>query len=110
MAISYRILGQQNPGAATTKICGDGTPTTGAMVVSTIVVCNRSNASKQFRVSARPTGTALNNQHYLAYDTTLPAYDTIVMTLGITLSSTELIEVYGSDNTVSFTAFGSVIT
>jgi len=110
MAIAYRILGQQNPGTTTTKICGDGTPTSGAMVVSTIIICNRTNASRTYRVSARPTGTALNNQHYLAYDAVVPANDSIIMTLGITLSSTELVEVYGSDTLVSFTAFGSVIT
>lgn len=110
MATAYRILGQQFPGTTTTTICGNGTPASGAIVVSTLVVCNRTNATKTFRVSARPNGTALASQHYLAYDTAVPANDSVVMTLGITLASTEVLEVYGSDTNVSFTAFGSVIT
>ena len=110
MATAYRILGQQVPSTTTTTICGNGSPSSGAIVVSTLVVCNRTSSAKSFRVSARPNGTALATQHYLAYDTTVPANDTIVMTLGITLASTEVLEVYGSDSNVSFTAFGSVIS
>jgi hypothetical protein len=110
MAVAYRILGQSAPGTTTTTICGNGSPTSGAIVVSTLIICNRAATNKTFRVSARPNGTALANQHYLAYDTVVPANDTIIMTLGITLASTEVLEVYGSDTNVSFSAFGSIIT
>lgn len=110
MATAYRILGQQSPSTTVTKLCGNGTPASATLVVSTIVVCNRSTASKTFRVAARPNGTTLANEHYLAYDTVCPANDSIIMTLGITLLSSEIIEVRGEDSTLSFTAFGSVIT
>lgn len=110
MAVAYKILGQQNPGTTLTKICGNGTPSSGTLVVSTLVICNRSSSAKQFRVASRPNADAIADKHYLAYDSSVPANDTIIMTLGITLGTTEIIEVYGSDTTVSFSAFGSVIT
>lgn len=110
MAVAYRILGQQVANGSIQSLCGNGTPSAGSQVISTVIICNRAASQKTFRVAVRPNGTTLANQHYLAYDTPVPANDTIIMTLGITLSSSEVVEVLGSDSNVSFSAFGSVIT
>lgn len=110
MAVAYKILGQVVANGSIQSLCGNGTPSAGSQVISTIIVCNRTNANKTFRVAVRPNGTTLASQHYLAYDSSVPANDTIIMTLGITLASTEVVEVLGSDSNVSFSAFGSVIS
>jgi hypothetical protein len=81
----------------------------GSAVISTIVVANIASANKTFRVLVR-SGSSYGNQNYLAYDTIVPANDSIIMTLGITISGSCQLVVSGSDANVSFNAFGSEIT
>ena len=45
----------------------------------------------------------------MAYDITVSGSDSTALTLGITLATTDIITVYGSTATLSFTAFGSEI-
>jgi hypothetical protein len=52
----------------------------------------------------------LAGQHYIAYDTPIAANDTIALTLGITLATTDVITVYASSASMSFSAFGSEIS
>jgi hypothetical protein len=47
---------------------------------------------------------------YLAYDVTVGASDSTALTLGITMATTDVLTVYASSATVSFTAFGSEIS
>lgn len=84
-------------------------PAAGSAVVSTIVIANTAAAGKTFRVLVR-TGSAHNLWNHLAYDSLVPANDSIVMTLGITISGSSQIVVSGSDANVVFSAFGSEIT
>ena len=58
----------------------------------------------------RPDGEALAAKHYLAYDTALPASDSIALTLGITVNATDIITVQAASATVSFNAFGTEVT
>jgi hypothetical protein len=78
-------------------------------VISTVTVCNRATGSATYRVSVRPNGDAQANQHYLAYDSTVPANDTIALTLGLTLDAADVVTVYGSSANLSFNVFGSEI-
>lgn len=109
MANAYKVLGQVNPSAttATTLYTVPGATST---VVSTINVCNQSAAAGTFRIAIRPAGATLAAQHYICYDTTLPANDSISLTLGITLATTDVVTVYASSATMSFAAFGTEIT
>jgi hypothetical protein len=56
------------------------------------------------------SSSAYNMSNFLAYDTAIPANDSVIMTLGITLSGSCQIVVSGSTTDVSFNAFGSEIT
>jgi hypothetical protein len=47
---------------------------------------------------------------YQVYDATIAANTTISYTLGMTVDASDLVVVYASTNTMSFTAFGSEIT
>ena len=85
-------------------------PSATSTVVSTITVCNQASTTASFRVAVRPAGATIATQHYIAYDTPIAANDTIALTLGITLATTDIITVYASASTLSFAAFGSELS
>ena len=109
MALTYKILGQSNPAATTATDLYTVPPSTNT-VVSTLQVCNQAATDATFRVSVRQAGAATNAKQYLAYDTTIPANDSIALTLGITLAATDVVTVYASTTTLSFNLFGSELT
>ena len=109
MATVYKVLGQSNP-AATTATTLYTVPASTSAVVSTISVANLTGTAATFRIAVRPAGASLANQHYLAYDVTVAASDTTVMTLGVTLATTDVITVYASTANLAFSAFGSEIS
>jgi hypothetical protein len=109
MPNTYKVLGQANPNPNTSVplyTVPGGTST----VVSTINVCNLNTVPSIFRVAVRPNGAALANVHYLTYDTNLPASDSIAMTLGLTLASTDVVTVSANTGNVSFSLFGTELT
>lgn len=108
MATTYKVLGQSNP-AATTATTLYTVPSATSTVVSTIVICNQAAAAATYRISVRPAGGAQTTAMYLAYDVAIAANDSTALTLGITLATTDVITVYSSTTTLSFTAFGSEI-
>lgn len=119
MATTYKILGQ----SATTGSYGNGAqtlvqatntnlytvPAATQTIVSTITVANTTTSAVTYRIAVRPAGATLANQHYVAYDTTLAANDTTALTLGLTLSATDIITVYAATGGVTFIAYGSEI-
>ena len=109
MPTIYKVLGQVAP-SATTATTLDTVPTATQAVVSTIVVCNRAATSATYRIAIRPAGATLANEHYIAYDSTVAANDSTMLTIGITLAATDVITVYASTANLSFSAFGSEIS
>lgn len=108
MAISYKVLGQLNP-AATTLSTLYTVPAATSTVCSTITICNQAASAATYRIAVRPAGEAINGKHYITYDGALPANETIGLTLGMTLATTDIISVYASTATLSFNLFGSEI-
>ena len=108
MATTYKVLGQSNP-SATTATTLYTVPASTNTVVSTISICNQAASSATYRIAVRPAGATLATQHYLAYDIAIAANDTTALTLGITLATTDVVTVYASSATLSFSAFGSEI-
>jgi hypothetical protein len=108
MATTYKVLGQSNP-SATTATTLYTVPASTSTVVSTISICNQAGSSASYRIAVRPAGATLAAQHYLAYDIALAANDTTALTLGITLATTDVVTIYASSATLSFSAFGSEI-
>lgn len=108
MASTYKVLAQSAPSATTNTdayTVGSGK----SAVVSTITVCNRSATAATYRIAIRPLGATLANQHYIAYDATVPANDTINLTIGVTLAATDVVTVYASTANLSFNLFGAEI-
>lgn len=109
MATAYKVLGQVAP-AATTATAVYTVPSATEAVVSSIVVCNRSATDATFRISVRPNGAALANQHYLAYDAGVAANDTLILTIGVTMDATDVLEGYASSGDLTFHAYGSEVS
>lgn len=108
MANAYKILGQQNPGASNTALVTAGASE--EIIISTVVIANREAAANTFRLYVLTSGGSVTDKEYIAYDAQIAANDTITLTLGVTLSNSEVLGCYGSDTNVSFNAFGTVIT
>jgi hypothetical protein len=109
MATTYKVLGQLNP-AATSLTTLYTVPASTSTVISTLMICNQAGTNATFRVAVRPAGASISALHYLSYDTVVPANDSIALTLGITLATTDVVSVYASTTTLSFSLFGSEIT
>jgi hypothetical protein len=109
MAITYKVLGQSNP-AANTNIDLYTVPANTSSVCSTLVICNQAASAATFRVAVRPAGASIATQHYTSYDTNLNANDSITVTIGITLATTDVVTVRANTTTVSFNLFGSELT
>jgi glucose-6-phosphate dehydrogenase assembly protein OpcA len=108
MATTYKVLGQSNP-AATTATTLYTVPGSTSTIVATIVVTNQTSTAGTYRISVRVAGAADNAKQYLAYDVSLPGNASDTLTLGLTLGAADVITVYSSASTFSFSAFGSEI-
>lgn len=109
MPTTYKVLGQSNP-SATTATTLYTVPSSTSTVVSSISIANLASADASFRIAVRPAGASLANQHYLAYDVTVGANDTTIITVGITLATTDVLTVYASTANLVFHAYGSEIS
>ena len=109
MATTYKVLGQSNP-AATSATTLYTVPSATQAVVSTIVIANLNTANATFRIAVRVAGATLADSQYVAYNVTVGGTDSTALTLGITLGATDVITVYASSATLTFTAFGSEIS
>jgi glucose-6-phosphate dehydrogenase assembly protein OpcA len=109
MPTNYKVLGQSNP-AATTLTTLYTVPSATEAVVSSIVIANLAASAATFRIAIRPDGASIANSQYIAYDITVGASDSTVLTLGLTLNAADVISVYASTTTVTFSAYGSEIS
>jgi len=108
MATTYKVLGQVSP-SATTATTLYTVPNAKSAVCSTLVICNR-GISTTYRVAIRPSGATLDNIHYLVYEAAINQYDTTLLTIGITLATTDVVTVYAGTASVTFQLFGSEIS
>jgi len=108
MAITDKVLAQSAPSATTNTdvyTVGSGKQA----IISTITVCNRAASTATYRIAIRPNAATLANEHYIVYDTQVPANDTISLTLGITVDAADVVTVYASTANLSFNLFGTEI-
>lgn len=108
MATTYKVLGQASPTSnADTDLYT--VPASTQAVISSIVICNRDSSNNTFRIAVRPAGAALANQHYISYDTDIPARDTISLSLGMSLGNTDVVTINTMSGNVSYSIFGAEI-
>jgi glucose-6-phosphate dehydrogenase assembly protein OpcA len=109
MATNYKVLGQSAP-SATTDTDVYTVPSATEAVASTVFVCNRGSSATTYRIAIRPAGATLADQHYIAYDATVDAYDAIAITVGMTLEASDVVTIYAGNGDLSFNLFGSEIS
>ena len=109
MPTAYKVLGQVAP-AATTLTTLYTVPSSTSTVASSIVICNQAASSATYRIAVRPAGAAAEAKHYIVYGATVAASDSVVLTIGTTLATTDVVSVYASSATLSFSLFGSEIS
>ena len=108
MASTYKVLGQVNP-AATTLTTLYTVPSATQSVASTLAICNQGLVSTTVRVAIRPAGAALAAQHYIVFDSLVSANDTLFLTIGVSLATTDVVSVYAGTASVSFSLFGTEV-
>jgi hypothetical protein len=108
MAVTYKVLGQVNPAAATLTTLYTCGSSAGA-VASTLSICNQ-GVTTPIRVAVRPAGAALSAEQYICYNIPVAANDTLFLTIGTSLSNTDVVSVYAGTANVSFNLFGSEVS
>lgn len=108
MAANYKVLGQVVP-SANTLTTAYTVPSATQTVVSTITICNLGGAPTTYKIAIRPGGEAINNKHYIAFSAGVAPQDTVNLTLGVTLATTDVVTVESVSGLVAFNLFGSEI-
>jgi hypothetical protein len=109
MATTYKVLAQANP-SATTETTLYTTTSGSSGIVSTIAVCNQASSAATYRIAIRPSADGTTAaKHWIVYGATVPASDSVMLTVGITMAAGDKIQVYASSANLSFSAFGSEI-
>lgn len=110
---TYRVLGRVAPTTINTLntlyTVGFGTSAIGA-VVSSLTICNQTASVGTYTIAIQPGGAAIVPKNYIAYGATIAAQETIALTIGMTLSSNDVVSVSASNTSTSFNLFGSEIT
>ena len=109
MATTYKVLGQSAPSAATATDVYTVPAATEAIISTINAVNTHASTADVIRIAVRPNGAVLANQHYVVYGLSIAAGATFTYTAGITTDATDVITVYSTNGTSSFSVFGSEI-
>jgi hypothetical protein len=105
MTDELKVLGQDKPAGTTLT----DLYTVGSLIqttTSTLAICNQSGSGEACRVSVAPLGASDTLAHYLYYDKSILANDSVFLTIGMTLQETDIVRVYSASGNISFTLFG----
>ena len=112
MAEVYKVLCQTTATTTSYGIAGTAgaqnvyTPSgTSAAVVSTVVICNKGSTAATYRLGiSTSTAHALNEM--IVDGGTVPAYDSVFLTLGITIPNGSKLLFSASSTNINICAFG----
>jgi hypothetical protein len=108
MTETRKVLGQW-AGGATTVVTAYNCPASTEAIISSLVICNRSTATTCCAWVVTAADTNATDQ-FLYYDLAIPANDTFVATLGMTLSANDQLRCEGTSANLTFTVFGVEIS
>jgi hypothetical protein len=104
MATTYEILGQINPTANTlTNVYSTGSS---SAVVGTITIHNFSDSNASYSLIVRPTGTALNTQHFIIRGGVAPSRELITITGAVTMNANTILVANTNSGSMAFNAYG----
>ena len=104
---SYKVLGQINPTITSTTATLYTVPNGTQAFCSTLSICNQGLTTSNVFVAVQPTGQALDPKHYIVYNQTIYPSDSLFLTIGLSLSASDVISVKSTTSSVSFNIFGS---
>ena len=110
MATETRKVLGQSALSATTSTDVYTVPALTQAVVSSISVCNQAATDTSFRLSVAVAGLALTGKQYIYYDVVLPANDTFITTIGITLGAADVVRAYAGNASCSVNVYGVEIS
>tara|TARA_R110001583_G_scaffold73359_2_gene204227 strand:- start:357 stop:689 length:333 start_codon:yes stop_codon:yes gene_type:complete len=106
MADTLKVLGQVAP-ADTNNADLYTVPEDTQTTVSSLVACNLTGNTPNFRVAVRPLGATVANENYIYYGKALAANDSVFVIIGITLQDGDVITVRSSAaDEIAFSLFG----
>lgn len=80
-------------------------------IISTLAICNTaSTTAVTYRIGVDETAGTPNNSEWIVYDSTVPANDTVFLTVGMSLQENRFIRISSSASTSVFSAFISEIS
>lgn len=109
MPTTYKVLGQTAT-SGSVNVDLYTAPNNAIAVTSTLSVCPIVSSS-YLKIACVPSGESIAQKNYIVYDTFVNQYDSLFLTLGMTLSSGDKIVVSASGGgPVSFSLFGTEIS
>jgi hypothetical protein len=112
MPNAYKRLGAINP-SANTQTNVYVIPAATEAVISTITICNQSSVNASYSLALMPSSifsSPAGAAHFLVRGATVPAADTIILTIGLTGNAGSVLAANTSNANISFAAFGTEIT
>jgi hypothetical protein len=112
MPTTYRRLGAINP-SANTQTNVYVVPAATSTVISTVTICNQTASNLSYSLiltSASDFASPAGAAQFIVRGATVPAADSIILTLGLTANAGSVLAANGSSGSMSFMAFGSEIT
>lgn len=112
MANTYKRLGAINP-SANTQTNVYVVPAATSAVVSSITICNQSASNASYSIAlmdASQFNAAAPTATFIVRGATVPAADTIILTMGMTANAGMVLVGNTNSSNISFSAFGSEIS
>lgn len=105
---TIKVLGQvAGTAAASTYTVVYAVPTSTTTVISTLSVCNTASTAATYRIALAQASATPTQAEHLVYGASVPANDTVFLTLGVCMTATvKWLMASSSASTVSFAAFG----
>jgi hypothetical protein len=104
MAFNPKVLGQSRPLAATLTAAYT-VPAVTKTTVSSIAIHNTSGTTDPVLVTVAPAGAADATVHQLL-NVNIPGDGTVILTVGITLATTDVVRVRSENGTSNFHLYG----
>lgn len=104
--MAYKVLGQLAPAAAVYTGALYTVPSAKSALVSTITVTNRGTSADTFQIRIAVANAAADNKQYLAYNTQILPGSVVPMSLGMTLSATDVVYAGSLGGNCTFQMFG----
>lgn len=107
MANNYKVLAQQEMSTANNPYDVYTVPSNTETVISTIAICNRGSSATTYSIGVRVDGEFYDNKQYIAYNAPIGAYESIFLTIGVTMDASDIFLAMSPSTELTVNLFGS---